>query len=60
MEQDFIYILQMSSGNGWRDLFQEKDLSKLSLIAESISIHSTDSYRIIKLDFQTIQTYGNS
>lgn len=60
MEQDFIYILETSSGNGWRELFHDKDLSKLSLIAESISIHSSDSYRIIKLDFQTIQIYGNS
>lgn len=60
MDKDFIYILQVFSRNDWRDKFQDKDLTKLSEIAESLSRITLERYRIIRLDFETISLYGNN
>lgn len=60
MDKDFIYILQVFSRNDWRDKFQDKDLTKLSEMAESLSRITLERYRIIRIDFETISLYGNN
>lgn len=59
MEKDFIFILQSFSRGKWCDKFSDKDLVKLSDMADSLFRITLERWRIIRLDYETVRTYGD-